>query len=125
MQNVIIKKTELLKAIKENRSRHRREFEKALEDYHVSIVGILEDRLRDARDARDGKKVEHNIKLNIPQDQTKDYDRAIRMIEMDVRKVIELAEHDFQCLVQDDWQWKDQFSLSNSLLRSTAMGYQN
>lgn len=120
MQTVNVKKDKLMKILLDNRKKHRSAFEKACDDYRVALVGILDDKLRDAKS---GKRVEHTISLYMPADQTKDYDRAINMLEMSVDKIINLQEHEFAQLVQDEWTWKHQFSASNSLLASTAMTY--
>jgi len=120
MEQVNVKKPDLLKILKTNRTKHRAEFEQACEDYRVALIGILDEKLKDAKS---GKQVAHAISLSMPTDQTKDYDRAIKMLEMSTDKIISLHEHEFAQLVQDEWQWKNQFSTSNSLLRSTAMTY--
>jgi hypothetical protein len=47
-------------------------------------------------------------------DQTKDYDRVIRMLEMTVDEIITIGAVEFQQYVMDDWTWKEQFTASNS-----------
>ena len=59
----------------------------------------------------------------MPVDQTADYDRALQMLKMEVSKDVELTEQEFMELVQDNWSWKRQFSLSNASLSATAMSY--
>lgn len=120
MEIVNVRKPELLKILKTNRKKHRDEFEKACGDYRVALIGILDEKLKDAKA---GKQVAHGIALYMPADQTKDYDRAIKMLEMSTDKIIKLQEHEFSQLVQDEWQWKGQFSTSNSTLAMTAASY--
>jgi hypothetical protein len=57
-----------------------------------------------------------------PVDQTREYNKVIRMLEMSTEDVIELQEHEFSQYVLDDWGWKGQFLASNSAYSSTAMG---
>lgn len=111
MDEVRVPKTKLLAKLKENRTQHREMFEKALEGYRELIIEVLEKKLSDAKA---GKKVDTYINLPMPTDQTKDYDRAIAMIEMDVSKVVTLDATEFSNYVMDDWSWKQQFTLSNS-----------
>jgi hypothetical protein len=54
------------------------------------------------------------VNLIEPMDQTRDYDRAITMLDMTTADDIELTPEQFQCYVMDDWSWKHQFSASNS-----------
>lgn len=120
MENIKVKKEELVTILRDNRAKHRSEFEKALKNYRTSVIGILEDKLKDARD---NKRVKHRIELEQPMDQTKDYDRALKMLEMSVDGVVELSEVNFAQYVQDDWSWKQQFSHLNSSFADTAMTY--
>lgn len=120
MEQVKVKKGNLLKILVENRKKHQADFEKANEDYQVALVGILTDKLRDAKA---GKPVGHAISLQAPTNQIKDYDRAIRMLQLTTDKVIKLQEQEFSELVQDEWQWKNQFYASNNMLRTAALTY--
>ena len=58
--------------------------------------------------------------LQEPQDQTADYDRAIRMMEMSEDEIIEISELDFECYVLDNWAWKKNFLISNMGYSATA-----
>ncbi len=46
-------------------------------------------------------------------DRTRDYDRVISMLKMDLTDTVELSESDYSQYVLDDWQWKRQFLGSN------------
>ena len=112
MEAVIVDKGDLLVALKENRKKHREVFEKALIGYREEAIRLLDKALKDAKA---GRKVNTWIQLQEPVDQTKDYDRAIKMIEMSVDTKIEISEHDFQCYALDDWVWKKQFTATNAM----------
>ena len=58
--------------------------------------------------ARNGKRIEQYIRLPEPEDHTRDYDRVISMLEMDLTDTVELSESDYSQYVLDDWQWKRQ-----------------
>jgi len=105
----------LLEILKKNREAHRAIFEDALVGYRKEAIRLLDKALKDAKE---GRKINTWIQLQEPVDQTKDYDRAIKMIEMSVDENIEINEGDFQCYVLDDWQWKTQFLHTNAMYTS-------
>lgn len=111
MEVVKIAKSELLAILKKNREAHRAIFEKAQEGYRKEAIELLDIALQDARN---GRKITTFIKLNTPIDQTSDYDRAIKMIEMSIDTNIEIGETDFANYVLDDWRWKEQFTATNA-----------
>ena len=111
MEIVKIAKEELLKILKKNRATHRAIFEEAQIGYRKEAIELLDKALQDARN---GRKIETFIKLNAPIDQTSDYDRAIKMIEMSIDENIEISETDFANYVLDDWHWKKQFMATNT-----------
>jgi hypothetical protein len=117
MENITVQKAELLAALQKNREGHRKIFEEALDGYHKEAVRVLEGQLALAKA---NKKVNAHIMISRPSDQTKDYDRAILMVEMSVGDTITLSEMDFANYVMDDWSWKDQFLTSNRAYSQTA-----
>lgn len=118
MNAIKVKKSELLDVLKKNREQHRKIFLEAQEGYKHAAIKELDSMLDDARA---GKRIRRSMTLVEPQDQTSDYDRAIRMLEMSQDEVIELEEHDFMQYVLDDWGWKHQFLHSNSVYSATAL----
>lgn len=110
MESVTVKKQALLEALKTNRANHRNEFLKAQQGWRQTIIDELDKRLVDARA---GRHFNATFMYPEPEDHTKDYDRVILMVEMDVRDTIELPEYDFACYVMDDWKWKQMWSASN------------
>jgi hypothetical protein len=117
MEEVTIKKDEVLSVLKANRTNHRKIFEEALEGYKKKMIETLENSLADARA---GKLTTLHISLPKPQDQTRDYDRAIKMLEMSIADSVTLSEQDFACYIQDDWMWKRQFLTSNAFYSGSA-----
>lgn len=111
MDAVKVKKVELLEKLKANRDAHQAIFEKALEGYRKLCIEHLEQMLAEAKA---GKVIRRKVELQEPVNQTKDYDRAIAMLEMSQDDIIELSEIDFQQYVLDDWRWKEQFTTTNS-----------
>lgn len=106
MEKVQVRKSELLVALNKNREEHRTIFEEAIEGYRKEVEARLDSEIKAIKA---GKRRNVFVSMNVPQDHTRDYDRAIRMIEMSIGDEITLTESDFSCYVMDDWGWQDQF----------------
>lgn len=117
MEAINVKKTELLETVRANRAKHRQIFLEAQEGYRKAAIRELETMLDDARE---GRVIRRSVRLLEPVDQTKDYDRVIRMLEMSQDDFIQLEEGDFAQYVLDDWHWKRQFLHANSAYSVTA-----
>ena len=117
MQSIKVSKATLLAVLVKNRAAHRAMYEEALDGYRKEVIKQLDAQLNRAKA---GKRVNLAFALYEPQDQTKDYDRAIGMLEMSLEDDILLAENDFKCYVMDDWSWKQQFLASNSTYSKMA-----
>lgn len=112
-----VDKDQLLEVLQKNRDAHRTIFEEALEGYRTKVLEYLEKRIEEVRK---GKKIDHYICLDQPEDHTSDYDRIIKMVEMSTESSIELDQNSFASYVMDDWNWKHQFLTSNSTYSTTA-----
>jgi len=110
MNEVTVKKGALLDALRKNRENHRQEFLDAQEGWKLVILAELETRLEDARK---GRHIKSSFSYPEPQDHTKDYDRVIRMVEMEVHEELTIQEHDFAQFVMDDWEWKANWTAGN------------
>lgn len=110
MEAINVKRDELLTVLKANRENHRKIFLEAQEGYRAMAITELDSWLAEAKA---GKRIRRALTLIEPVDQTKEYDRAVRMLEMSVDERVLLSEHDFQCYVMDEWHWKQQFNSSN------------
>lgn len=106
-------KEKLLGQIKTNRDAHAREYETAMVKYRVKVIESLNARLAVAQQNKD---VPHSIDVVRPQEYLREYDRAIRMLEMTSASEIDLDAGSFAQLVMDEWSWKQNFA-------STTMSY--
>ena len=118
MKMVKVLKADLLAVLKKNFAEHQEIFEEAVEGYRKEMITHLENLIREIRS---GKRVSHHISLSQPMNQSKEYERAIRMCEMSVDDTIELDETSFACLVMDDWAWMNQFLCANSQYSTKAV----
>lgn len=103
---VVVKKADLLKALRANRAQHKSDYEAAVLAYQDKVVQTLEERLAAAKR---GEKVPHSLDLPIPEQHVADFDRIIRMMEMHVGDTFELEEYQFSQYVQNEWEWRRSF----------------
>lgn len=111
MRRIRIETSRLKAVLEENRSKHKDVFERAMVGYREAAIKELDQIIADARA---GKKIKRSLSLIQPVDQTADYDRALRMLDLTADDVVELEEHEFDCYVMDKWHWRNQFLSSNS-----------
>lgn len=117
MEKVKVKKLDALEILRRNRTAHMAIFNEAVEGFRAQALRMLEERIVQIKDGRVA-----NIQVTIPQpqNQTKEYDRAIKMLEMSIEDTVEFDEHAFAEYIMDDWNWKRQFLHSNALYSKTA-----
>lgn len=103
MDDVKVKRVELLAKIKENRNKHRDLFLKAQEGYRELMIEALDQMLQDAKN---GKQIRRAVTMPEPIDHTDDYDNAIAMLEMSVDDEVMIDAMSFSQYVRDNWSWK-------------------
>lgn len=111
-KTVTVTKKQLLDELQMNRHAHRRVFDLAIAGWQKRCIAELEQAVADAKS---GFKFSGVISIPKPQDQTSDYDRVIKMVQMSVGDNVTLSAEDFACYVMDDWRWKSQFTASTSM----------
>lgn len=118
MRSVKINKGELLKIVRDNQKKHVKEFNESVKDYKKAALKIAKEHVEMAKSGD----LEQIAKIKSmpakPNSYEKDYDRAIRMLELSVEDVIELEDDIFNQLVLDEWTWKHQFVASGALYKS-------
>lgn len=114
MDSVKINKDKLLEILRENKEKHVNEYKEALKDFKLAVIKICNENM----EIVEAGKLE--LKPMPPKPATYEslYANAIRMLELSVDDVIEITEHDFRKLVQDEWEWKQVFSTMNSTYKS-------
>ena len=105
-------KGQLITALRANRDVHVSEYQEAMHGWRSRVAEELEATVQKARNGKLTTMPFFNLRE--PQTYQKDYDCAIAMLEMHTADDIEVTTTDFQHFVQDDWDWKDQFSTLNS-----------
>ena len=110
MPKIRVGKPKLVAILKTNRDAHRSIFIESQKGFRKVVIDELESRLKLARS---GKRIDQYFHLPEPEDHTRDYDRVISMLQMDLTDTVELSEADYSQYVLDDWQWKRQFLGTN------------
>jgi len=116
MRTVKVKKTELIDELTANKAKHEKNVSLALTGYKADVVKKLEKKIEAVKNG----KLITQVYFDIPENHAKDYDRALKQLDMSVDNEIELTDQEFQQYVMDEWGWKQQFLSSNSGYIATA-----
>lgn len=108
-RKVTVNKGELLSKLKAGLVKHQEEFAKADAGYKEAAVDFLGQALERAKE---GDLTNIHFRLQQPGSFTKDFDRAIAMIEMSTAVEIELDEKTFKQWVLGEWDWAGNFEAS-------------
>ena len=111
MESVRVDKKALIKDLKKNLGQHRAIFEQAVEGYRKLAVQQLTGHINRIKK---GELVEVYVRLPLPEDHSRDYERVIQMLERSLDETVPLSETDFRAYVQDDWDWKRAFLASTA-----------
>lgn len=114
---ILAKTDEVLETLRKNRETHSSIVKEARLGYVKAVEKKLEKTLEDVRS---GKPVVLQLFLQPPEDHTKVYDTAIRMLEMHQNRHIELDDTQVRNLVMDRWDWQDRFLGTNAAYSQTA-----
>ena len=108
---VNVLKKDLLAALSANREAHLAEFEEADGAYRGTVIEALEARVKQIKD---GGKINVSFSLPKPRSHVKDYDRAIKMLELHQDVSMKLGMDAYRQYVEDDWDWQNEFKHVNS-----------
>ena len=106
-----VKKRELIKILHDNRTSHAAAYQLAMEKYREKMMAWFN---ASVDTLKAGGWPEKTVNLPTPEEHTRDFDRAIRMLEMNVADEIELEEHEFNQYVMNEWSWHRAFLANTS-----------
>lgn len=118
MRSVKVNKTELLEIVSKNKIKHVKEFDESVKDYKKAALKVAKEHVELAKSGDLEQIAKIRAMPQKPASYEKDYERAIRMLELSVEDTIELEEDIFNQLVLDEWHWKNQFVASASLYKT-------
>ena len=109
---VTVHKAELLEKLRVNRAKHTEVYDRAWEGY----VRLTREELESKLDRiKSGKPIERYLGTNPPENHTGDYSDVIDMLEMSIGDEVELSQQQFRQYVKDDWGWKEEWIMSNTV----------
>lgn len=114
INGVKLKKSELLQVLKDNLEKHRADVIEAVKLRRERVMTVFTDQINAMSIDADHELAEV-FKFPLPEDNSRDYEKAIRMIEMTQYEFIELEEDQFDKLVMDNWHWKRELALTSAL----------
>ena len=110
LDSIKVKRAELLAELENNREKHISEFKLACVGFIVSSIKELKVALKNAKQG----KIESYLKFDKPVSHEKDYDTVISMLQFSVDDEVYITKDQFESYVQDNWNWKNAFNLTNS-----------
>lgn len=118
MNSVKIDKLKLMEIIVANKEKHIREYEESIIDFIKAVQIIIKKNLALAKAGT----LEEIAKIkeipSAPRSYETSYNKSISMLSLSVDVSVELDEREFSELVQDEWNWKNHFTVSNSVYKS-------
>lgn len=118
MRSVKLNKTELLGIVRENKSKHLRDYDEAVKDYKEAARNIVNYNVGKINEGTLESIAKCKTIPAPPKSYEDEYSRAIRMLELSVETEIDLDADVFNQLVLDEWNWKNQFALMASTYKS-------
>jgi len=118
MLEITVTKEKLLAKLKENRAKHAKVYEEAVEGYHDAALT----RLEEEKARLLARKHPENIVIHLPmpEDHTKDYDRLIAMIDISEDTEFDLTEQQAANYIMDEWHWTHHWLANNAAYSATA-----
>jgi len=152
MNEVVMKKEELLSALITNKAKHDVILATAIAGYWETAKAKLEEKHKklnqsvkewqeDAEkefqrfyDKVDKKEelpshvsvrmfaLDNSLGLVYPQDHSRDYDRAIRMMQSSIYDEVQLTTDEYDAYVLNNWEWKKNFLATNTAYLNNRQG---
>lgn len=117
MEKIKIRKETVLEILRENKAKHCIEFEEAISGWVSKAKTKLTELLAGLETDR-ARSLKIEIYLPRPISYEKEYDKAIKMIEYEIRDEVEISTQDFDKYFLDEWTWKENFMSNTGLYKS-------
>jgi len=108
-RKITVNKADLLEKLRAGLEKHQAEFKIADAGFKQAAVDFLEQAVERAKT---GDLSDIHFRLQQPGNFSKDFERAIAMIEMSVQAQVELDEQTFKRWVLGEWEWAGNFEAS-------------
>ena len=114
--DITISKKEVLENLRKNFETHKKIVAEAKEGYKKEARTILKQAMKDVENGN----FVGSVTVQLPLDNTKVYETAIKMLELHSEETIVLNAVQVRNLCMDEWDWKQGFLACNSLYSATA-----
>ena len=111
---------DVLARLRGNKAQHQKMVVEAREGYLAKAHHAL---LAKLQQIADGKVVPLGIPLHVPADFSNVYDTAIGMLSAHTGETVALGADEYRHLMEDVWDWSDQFAKSNSQYSEGTRAY--
>ena len=113
-ESIRVRRDKVLTTLKQNKEMHCKQFEEAIEGWIDSAKAKAFEVLQELQS---DKARETDILIHLPKPVSfeKEYEKAIKMFELEVRDEVDISNSDFQRFFLDEWSWKHDF-LSNTIM---------
>ena len=118
MNSIKMNRLELLEIVRANKEKHIAEFVESVTDFKNLVLTVAQANVKLAKtgELEQFKKIKATPQAPVSYEDS--YKRAIRMLELSVEDTIEVEEDIFNQLVLDEWTWKRQFTMSNTMYKT-------
>lgn len=113
MTEVTVSKTALLEILRKNREEHLKIFEESFSKFKERLAAVLESLLQRVSEGKIPGYLDEIAKVTEPENHTREYDRAIKMLEMEIAENVTISARQFASLVEDEWDWSARWAHSN------------
>ncbi len=111
MNGIRVSVAALISKLTINREFHRQAFDEAVVGYRHKAQEQLQRNLDLI--AKNSGAFDIRVGLTVPKEHTKDYDRALKMLEFSLDEEIILSQEEFAQYIMDDWGWQQEFTATN------------
>jgi hypothetical protein len=122
MQKVKVKTNILLNKLRENKEKHIKEYNEASKNWKIKTTEALKKFHQESLQRLESSDRIEYIHFSCPVkpiSHETDYILAIEMLEFSVDQELELTQQEFKTYVQDEWNWKHEFTTVNSAYTTT------
>jgi hypothetical protein len=113
-----VKVSDLINALKINRDKHVEEYAEAVKNYMSELTTRLKVLTKSVKN-NEFRSDRYQITLAPPVDAKKMYDQYINMLSMSQKDTMNISTHEYQCFVEDEWDWAKAAKVTNSFYSSS------
>jgi hypothetical protein len=117
MEMIKVRKATVLETLKKNLEQHQKDYDEAIIGWVEQAKSTLQ-KILAKLDSDKPYDTVIEVRLPKPVSYAKEYQKAIKMVEYEIRDEIEISSHDFDKFFLDEWDWKNSFLSNTSLYKN-------